>query len=130
MDEAVAIDGDILGEPVFLHRVRQQNFEELGVPDRHDHVQIGDVVQRVATVVHLQVHVEGFGEMRGLDQGRNPAFDRDIAAQEVGGAFENPRSITIEAADREFGGEDRNIELLLELDVIVDVLVGERVLVQ
>src|SRR5207237_2806959 len=49
--------------------------------------------------------------------------------QEVGGAFGDPRDVGIEAADRVFGGKDRDVELLLQLDVVVDVLVGERVLV-
>ncbi len=80
-------------------------------------------------MVHLEIHAEGFGEVGGLDQCRDPALDGDVAAQKVGGAFEDPRDIGIEAADRVFGGEDRNVELLLELDVIVEVLVGEWVLV-
>ena len=80
-------------------------------------------------MVHLEIHVESFGEVGGLDQCGNAAFDRDVAAQKVGGTFEDPRDIGIEAADRVFRGEDRDVELLLELDVIVEVLVGERILV-
>ena len=124
--EAVAVDGDVLGEPVFLHRVRQQYFEELGVPGRHDDVQIGDVVQRVAAVVHFHVHTEGFGKMGRLDQGGDPTLDCNVAAQKVGRALHDPRRIGIEARDRELGREDWDIELLLELDVVVDVLLGER----
>ena len=48
---------------------------------------------------------------------------KSVARSRIHGTYE------FEAADRVFGGEDRNVELLLELDVIVDVLVGERVLV-
>jgi hypothetical protein len=51
-------------------------------------------------VVHLEIHAEGFGEVGGLDQCRNPAFDRDVAAEKVGGAFEDPRDVGIEAAER------------------------------
>src|SRR5215471_17661550 len=45
VDETVAVDGDVFGEAVFLHRVRQQHLEEFGIADRHDHVEIGDIVQ-------------------------------------------------------------------------------------
>ncbi len=45
MDKAVAIDRDILRQSVFLHRVGQQHLEELGVADRHDDMQIGEIVQ-------------------------------------------------------------------------------------
>src|SRR5207247_11025223 len=60
------------------------------------------------------------GEVGGLDEGRDPALDRDVAAQEVRRALEDPRRIAVEAADWEFGGENRDVELLLELDVIVE----------
>ena len=57
--------------------------------------------------------------MGGLDQGRDAALDRDITAQKIGRALEDPRDIRVEPADRVFGGEDRNVELLLEFDVVV-----------
>jgi hypothetical protein len=34
------------------------------------HVQVGDVVQRVAAAVHVEVEVEGLGEIPGLDPAR------------------------------------------------------------
>jgi hypothetical protein len=78
--------------------------------------------------VHFEIHAEGFGEVGDLDQCRDAAFDRDVAAQKVGGALEDPRDIGIQAADRVFGRKDRDVELLFEFDVIVEILVGERVL--
>ena len=92
-------------------------------------MQVGDIVQRIATVVHLQIHPEGLGQVRDLDEGRDAALDRDVAAQEIGRPLGDPRDVGIEPADRVFGGEDWDIELLLQLDVVVNVLVGERVLV-
>jgi hypothetical protein len=32
-------------------------------------------------VVHLEIHAEGLGEMGGIDQCRDPAFDRNVTAQ-------------------------------------------------
>src|SRR6266571_8691837 len=43
MNKPLAVDRDLLGEPVFLHRIGQQHLEQLGVPDRHDDVQVGDI---------------------------------------------------------------------------------------
>jgi hypothetical protein len=51
--------------------------------------------------MHLEIHAEGFGEVGGLDQGRNAPLDRDVAAQKVGRALEDPRDIGIEPADRD-----------------------------
>ena len=48
--------------------VRQQHFEILRVRDGEDHVQVRDVVERVAAVMNLEVHVERFGEMSDLDE--------------------------------------------------------------
>jgi hypothetical protein len=104
---------------------RQQHLEELAVLDGHRHVEVRDVVQRVAAVVDLEVHVEALGEMRGLDQRRDPTLDRDVPAQIVGGAGHEPGRIGREAARRVLGGEDRDVELLLELDVVVEVIVGQ-----
>jgi hypothetical protein len=77
VDEAVGIHLDVLRRPYFC-APRQQHLEELAVLDGHDHVEVRDVVQRVAAVVDLEVHVEALGEMRGLDQRRDPALDRDV----------------------------------------------------
>ena len=92
-------------------------------------MQVRQVVQRVAAVVHLVVHVERLGEMRGLQHRREPAFVRDVAAQVVGGALGQPDRIGIEPARRILGRHDRNVQLLPQLHVVVDVLVGQRVLV-
>ena len=92
-------------------------------------MQVGDVVERVAAVVHLVFQVERLGEMRGLDQGGDAALDRDVAAQEVGGALKNPGRVTVEPGLRVLGRHQRDVELLAQLDAVVDVLVGERVLV-
>ena len=61
-------------------------------------------------MVHLEIHAEGFGEVGGLDQCRDAAFHRDVAA--LGGAFADPRDVGIDAADRVFGDKDRDVELL------------------
>jgi hypothetical protein len=63
--------------------------------------------------VGLEIHPEGFGQMRRLDQGGYPALDRDVAAQKVGGALGDPRDVRIEPANRVFGRQDRDVELLL-----------------
>src|SRR5271166_1250380 len=47
VDEAVAVDGDVFGEAVFLHCVRQQDLEEFGVADRHDDMEVGDIVSEL-----------------------------------------------------------------------------------
>src|SRR5581483_6905020 len=85
-------------------------------------------VLRIA-MMNLVIHAKRLGEVRGLDQGGNAALDRDIAAQHVGGALRDPRDVGVEPADRVFGGEDRDRQLLFQLDVVVDVLVVQRVLV-
>ena len=68
--------------PYFCVAVRQQHLEILAVRDRHDHVQVGDVVERVAAVVHLEVHVEGLGEVGDLEQRGDAALHRHVAAQD------------------------------------------------
>ena len=85
MHHAVAADDDVLLQPVLLRAVGQQHLEELGVADRGDDMEVGDVVQRIAAVMDLVVHAEGLGEMRGLHQRGDAALHRDVAAQEVGG---------------------------------------------
>src|SRR5712691_5446360 len=46
--EPAPIDLDVFHEAVLLRRGGQEHLEELAVPDRHDHVQVRHVVQRVA----------------------------------------------------------------------------------
>src|SRR5216683_1637859 len=45
MHQPVAANDNILFQAVFLRRVGQQDLEELGVSERGDDVQVGDVVQ-------------------------------------------------------------------------------------
>jgi len=60
------IDLDVLHEAVLLRRRGQEHLEELAVLDGHDDMEIRKVVERVAAVVDLEVHVEALGEVRGL----------------------------------------------------------------
>ena len=80
-------------------------------------------------MVHLEVHVEGFGEVRGLHERRDAALHRDVAAEIVRRLCGEPRREGGEAARRVLRREDRDRQLLLQLDVVVDVIVGQRVLV-
>ena len=80
-------------------------------------------------MVDLEVHVEGFGQVRGLDQRGDAALDRHVAAQEVGRLLGDPGRVGREAAGRVLGRQDRDVELLLQLHVVVDVVLGQRVLV-
>src|SRR5215831_2211023 len=72
---------------------------------------------------------EGFREVRGLQHGGKAALVWDITTQVVGGFFGEPDRIGIEAAGREFGSDDGDVEFLAQLDIVVDVLVGERVFI-
>ena len=92
-------------------------------------MQVGDVVQGIAAVMDLVVHAEGLGEVRGLHQCRDAALYCNVAAQKISRLQHDPGLVGIEAGDGILGGEDRDRELLLQLDVVVDVLVGERILV-
>ncbi len=80
-------------------------------------------------MVDLEVHVEALGEVRRLHEGRDPALDGHVAAQEVGRARHQPGRVGGEAARRVLGGQDRDREVLLELHVVVQVVVGQRILV-
>ena len=80
-------------------------------------------------MVHLVLQAECLGEVRGLDQRGDAALHGHVAAQEIGGTLENPRRIALEPRERVLGRHDGNVELLAQLDVIVDVLVRERILV-
>src|SRR5215472_1794014 len=115
--------------PYFCIASGSSTSKKLSVPDRHDHMQIGDVVQRVAAMMHLVIHPKRLGEMGRLNQCCDPALDCDVAAKDVGRLVHDPRSVHVEPADRELSCHDRNIELLLELDVTVDVLLDKWVLV-
>src|SRR5690606_26890474 len=121
VDETLAVDGDVVHQPVFLRPFGQQHLEELGVPGRHDDMQIGDVVERVAAVVDLDIHVEGLGQACRLGNRGDAALDGDVGAQIVGRLLHDPGGEGIEAAGRVLGRHDRDIELLPQLDVIVDV---------
>src|SRR5205807_7210132 len=48
--QAACVDSDVLLEPVLLRAVGQQHLEEFAVLDRHDHVQVGEIVERIAAV--------------------------------------------------------------------------------
>ena len=73
-----------LSEAVLVRAVRQQHLEVRRVANRAGEVQLRHVVERVAAVVHLVVHVEGLGEVRGLEHGGEPALHGNVAAQVVG----------------------------------------------
>src|SRR5882762_2017519 len=129
VDESLTIDVDILGEPVLLGARRQQDLEELAVPDGHRHVEVRHVVERVATVVDLEVHVKGLGQVRRLHEGREATLDGDVAAKEVGRLVDEPRRKGGETARRVLGGQDGDGQMLLELDVAQEVVVREGILV-
>ena len=120
---------DIVDQAVLLRAVGQQHLEEFRIADRHDHVQVGDVVERVAAVMNFVVHAERFGQMSGLHQRGDAAFHRHVAAQIVRRLQHDPRRIAVVPGDRILGRHHRNVQLLLELDVVVDVLIGQRIFV-
>ena len=112
-----------------MRPVRQQHLPHRGVAQRHAQMQVGQVVQRIAGVVHLVAQPERLGEMRGLQHRRQPALVRNIAAQIVGRLLGQPDRIGIQTAGGKLRRHDRDIQLLAQLDVVVDVLVGQRVFV-
>ena len=67
--------------------------------------------------------------MRGLQHGGKAALIRDIAAQIVGGALGQPDRIGLQSAGGKLRRHDRDIQLLAQLDVVVDVLVRHRIFV-
>src|SRR6266550_2021062 len=58
VDHPLGVHLDVLGQAVFLGPGREQHLEHLAVLDGHDDVQVRHVVERVATVVDLEAHVE------------------------------------------------------------------------
>ena len=112
MDEAVGVGLDILDQTVFLRFRRQQHFEQFAVWDGHGHVQVGDVVQRVAAVVDFVVHLERLGQMRRLQDAGDAALHRHIAAQVVRRLGHQPGRVGVEAARRVLGRHDWDIQLL------------------
>ena len=46
-------------------------------------MQVRPVVERVTTVMHLVIHAESLGQMGGLQDRRDAALDRHVAAQIV-----------------------------------------------
>ena len=100
-------------KPCFWRSVRQQHLEVLAVRNRHQEMQVGYVVQRVAAVVHLVVHVEAFCQMGGLQTGREAALQCHIAAQEVRRLVDHPGCVGRGAGGRKLGGHDRDGEVLL-----------------
>src|SRR5438477_5494739 len=116
VDHPLGVHLDVLGQAVLLRPAREQHLEHLAVLDGHDDVQVRHVVERVAAVVDLEAHVERFGEVRGLHERRDAALHGRIAAQIIRGARHDPRRQRREATRRVLGGEDRDRELLLELD--------------
>jgi len=43
--------------------------------------------------MRLEIHAECLGEMSGLEDRGDATFDRDIAAQKIGGALSDPRNV-------------------------------------
>ena len=129
MDKTVLVGVDVLHQSVLLRLRRQQHLEVLAVLHRQDGVEVRHVIERVPAVVHLVVHVEALGQVRRLDQGRDPALHRHVAAQVVGGIGDQPRGVRRETARRVLGRHDRDVQVLAELHVVVQVVVRERVFV-
>src|SRR5919106_1266832 len=65
--DELGVDLDVAHEPVFLGMIRLNDLEHLAVADRHQRVEVRDVVQRVAAMVDLVAHAERLGEVRRLD---------------------------------------------------------------
>ena len=127
VDVALGIDLNVLDEAVLLCGRRQQNFEPLAVEDRRADVQVGDVVERVAAVVDLEVEPEALGQVGRLDAARDAALEGDIAAEVVGRLVVDPGREGVVPGAGEPGGQDRDAELLAsECIVAGSVRDGQR----
>src|SRR5215472_17937821 len=129
MGKAVFVDRNVVQEPVLVRAVRQEDFEVGRVADGASEVKLRHVVERVAAVMYLVVHVKSFCEVRGLEHGGQPAFDGNVTAQRVGRTLGEPDGVGADVTGGIFGGENRDVELLLEFHIGVDILLVERVLV-
>src|SRR5262249_31570097 len=78
---------------------------------RERDMQVGDVVERVAAVMNLEIHMEAIRQMRRLDAVGQAALDRDVAAQRVGRLHQDPRRVAVKSAETVFGRHHRDVEL-------------------
>ena len=129
LHHAAGIHFDVVHQSVLERTAARKDFVVVAVRDRHRDVQVGDVVERVTAVVDFALHLEALGHVRDANHRCDTTANGDVAAQHVRRTLIDPLGHAVEAARRELGIDHRDVELLLQLLVVVDVLFGERVLV-
>ena len=92
-------------------------------------MQIRHIVQRIAPVMYLELHIVRLRQMRYLDERRYPARHRHIPAQYVGGVALYPVRHPVQPARRVLGGHYRYVHLGAQLDIAIDVLLHQRILI-
>ena len=128
LHHAAGIHFDVVHQSVLERTAARKDFVVVAVRDRHRDVQVGDVVERVTAVVDFALHLEALGHVRDANHRCDTTANGDVAAQHVRRTLIDPLGHAVEAARRELGIDHRDVELLLQLLVVVDVLFGEGVL--
>ena len=92
-------------------------------------MQVRHIVERIAAVMYLELHIVRLRQMRYLDERRYAARHRHIPAQDVGGVALNPVRHAVQPARRVLGGHYRYIHLGAQLDIAIDVFLHQRILI-
>ena len=79
--------------------------------------------------MNLAHHIEPFGHVTKPDQRSDAAGHGNVASEYGSGVLRDPGSHAVEMAGGVFGGHYGDVQLLVELDVVVDIFLYQRVLV-
>jgi len=125
IDEALVVHLNVFHQPKFIGPTGWKHLIIIAVVHRHGDMQVGDIIERVPAVMDFALHAEGLGQVGNFHQWGDAAGHSHIAAQDIRGHLLDPLRHAIEAAGGIFGRQDRNIQFISELDVVINVFFHE-----
>ena len=129
MHHPTVVDLNVFDKAIFEGSTAWKHLIIITIWDTHRDMQVGEVVDRVTTMVYLALHMEPLGHVRDPHQRRDPATHRNITSQHVRGLAGDPLCHTVKPTRSKLGVNHWDIKLLLEFGVVLDGLFLQRILV-
>ena len=129
IDQALIVHLNVLYQRKFIRPTGRKHLIVITVRHGHRDMQVGDVVERVAAVVDLALHVKCLGQMGNFHQRGDATSHGHIATQDIAGHLLDPLGHAIETAGRIFSGHDGDVQFISELNVAIQVFFRERIFV-
>ena len=85
IDQALIVHLDVLYESKFIGATGGKYLIVIAVVHGHNDMQVGDIIQRIPTVVDFALHAERLGQMGNLYQRSDATSHGHIATQDIGG---------------------------------------------